>query len=40
VQMAQAYSKRQIVEAGAWEQVSSSANFDQLYPVDLPADNA
>jgi NAD(P)-dependent dehydrogenase (short-subunit alcohol dehydrogenase family) len=40
VQMAQAYSKHQIVEAGAWEQVSGSANFDQLYPVDLPADNA
>ncbi|HIH2747082.1 SDR family NAD(P)-dependent oxidoreductase [Burkholderia aenigmatica] len=39
VKMAQAYSKGQLAEAGLWEQVSSSANFDQPYPVDLPAGN-
>lgn len=30
------YSRRQIAEASAWEQVSRSADFDQPYPVDLP----
>lgn len=40
VEMAQEYSRHQIAEAAAWAQVSSSANFDQPYPVDLPANNA
>jgi NAD(P)-dependent dehydrogenase (short-subunit alcohol dehydrogenase family) len=40
VKMAQEYSKHQIAEAAAWEQVSSSANFDQPYPVHLPATNS
>jgi NAD(P)-dependent dehydrogenase (short-subunit alcohol dehydrogenase family) len=35
-----AYSHRQIAEASAWQQVSASADFDQPYPVDLPADTA
>ena len=40
VKMAQQYSQQQIAEAAAWEQVSSSANFDQPFPVDLPAGRA
>lgn len=40
VKMAQEYSKQQIAEAAAWEQLSSSADFNQPYPVDLPADLA
>ncbi|MFI6263488.1 SDR family NAD(P)-dependent oxidoreductase [Micromonospora sp. NPDC051006] len=34
--MALDYSRQQIAEASAWEQVSRSADFDQPYPVDLP----
>jgi NAD(P)-dependent dehydrogenase (short-subunit alcohol dehydrogenase family) len=34
------YSQRQLAEATAWESVSRSADFDQPYPVDLPADAA
>lgn len=36
VRYAQQYSQQQITEATMWEQVSSSADFDQPYPVDLP----
>ena len=38
VDQAQNYSRSQIVQASAWEQVSRSADFDQAYPVDLPDD--
>ncbi|MFI9781140.1 hypothetical protein ACIHCV_42110 [Streptomyces sp. NPDC051956] len=34
--MALDYSRRQLAEAGAWEQVSRSADFVEPYPVDLP----
>lgn len=37
VAMAQDYSRCQLAEAAAWEQVSASADFDQPFPVDLPA---
>jgi NAD(P)-dependent dehydrogenase (short-subunit alcohol dehydrogenase family) len=37
VQSAQDYSRGQLAEADAWAQVSRSADFDQDYPVDLPA---
>ncbi|GFZ98362.1 SDR family NAD(P)-dependent oxidoreductase [Dyella caseinilytica] len=40
VKMAQEYARHQIAEAAAWEQVSTSANFDESYPVDLPAGDA
>ncbi|MFG2656994.1 SDR family NAD(P)-dependent oxidoreductase [Streptomyces sp. NPDC048425] len=36
VTMALDYSRRQLAEAGAWEQVSRSADFVEPYPVDLP----
>jgi NAD(P)-dependent dehydrogenase (short-subunit alcohol dehydrogenase family) len=35
VELAQSYSRDQIAQAAAWEQVSRSADFDQDYPVDL-----
>jgi NAD(P)-dependent dehydrogenase (short-subunit alcohol dehydrogenase family) len=35
VELAQSYSRDQIAQATAWEQVSRSADFDQDYPVDL-----
>lgn len=35
-----AYSRRQLAEATAWEAVSRSVDFDQSYPVDLPADES
>ncbi|MEV7289673.1 SDR family NAD(P)-dependent oxidoreductase [Streptomyces sp. NPDC093252] len=37
VRMAQDYSRGQIEEAAAWEQVSASADFDRDHPADLPA---
>ncbi|MCU1422144.1 MAG: family NAD(P)-dependent oxidoreductase [Microbacteriaceae bacterium] len=36
VDMALAYSRRQLDEATTWDAVSRSADFDQPYPVDLP----
>ncbi|MGK5740582.1 SDR family NAD(P)-dependent oxidoreductase [Micromonospora sp. URMC 103] len=33
------YSRRQLAEAQAWEQVSRSADFDQPYPVELPPED-
>ncbi|MEU8485916.1 SDR family NAD(P)-dependent oxidoreductase [Streptomyces sp. NPDC048641] len=36
VTMALDYSRLQLAEAGAWEQVSRSADFVEPYPVDLP----
>ncbi|MER7923496.1 SDR family NAD(P)-dependent oxidoreductase [Streptomyces sp. NPDC096057] len=36
VEMAQAYSRGQLVEAATWEAVSRSADFGQEYPVGLP----
>lgn len=38
VQSAIAYSNKQIAEATAWQAVSTSADFGQEYPVDMPAD--
>jgi NAD(P)-dependent dehydrogenase (short-subunit alcohol dehydrogenase family) len=38
VQMAQNYSRSQLAEADAWAGVSRSADFDQRYPAELPAD--
>jgi NAD(P)-dependent dehydrogenase (short-subunit alcohol dehydrogenase family) len=38
VDLAQNYSRRQIVEAEAWQQVSHSADFGQPYPVEHPDD--
>ena len=38
VQMAQDYSRNQLVEAATWESVSRSADFGQEYPVDFPTD--
>jgi NAD(P)-dependent dehydrogenase (short-subunit alcohol dehydrogenase family) len=40
VEMAQSYSRSQLAEAEAWTAVSTSADFDQPYPVDFPADSA
>ncbi|MFH8336629.1 SDR family NAD(P)-dependent oxidoreductase [Streptomyces sp. AM6-12] len=37
VTMALDYSRRQLAEAGAWEEVSRSADFGQPYPVPLPS---
>ncbi|MFF0390806.1 SDR family NAD(P)-dependent oxidoreductase [Kitasatospora sp. NPDC004615] len=37
VTMALEYSRRQLAEATAWEQVSRSADFAEPYPVELPA---
>ncbi|MEV5546563.1 SDR family NAD(P)-dependent oxidoreductase [Streptomyces sp. NPDC052309] len=36
VTMALDYSRRQLVEASAWEKVSRSADFAEPYPVELP----
>ncbi|MFJ5925094.1 SDR family NAD(P)-dependent oxidoreductase [Kitasatospora sp. NPDC092948] len=36
VTMALDYSRRQLAEATAWEQVSRSADFAEPYPVELP----
>ncbi|MFZ0215811.1 MAG: SDR family NAD(P)-dependent oxidoreductase [Candidatus Dormiibacterota bacterium] len=36
--MALGYSRDQIAEATAWQQVSASADFGAPYPVELPAD--
>ncbi len=38
VEMAQNYSRRQIAEADAWATVSRSADFDQDFPAEFPAD--
>lgn len=38
VQSAIAYFNKQIAEATAWQAVSTSADFGQEYPVDMPAD--
>lgn len=38
VEMGLAYSRRQLEQAEAWEQVSRSADFAEPYPVPLPAD--
>ncbi|MFD8481736.1 SDR family NAD(P)-dependent oxidoreductase [Kitasatospora sp. NPDC059673] len=35
--MALDHSRRQLAEAGAWEQVSRSADYAEPYPVELPA---
>lgn len=40
VEMSIAYSKRQLAEAEAWQQVSRSADFAEPYPVEQPADVA
>jgi NAD(P)-dependent dehydrogenase (short-subunit alcohol dehydrogenase family) len=40
VEMAQAYSRHQIDEAGAWEAVSRSADFTEAYPAEEPVDKA
>jgi NAD(P)-dependent dehydrogenase (short-subunit alcohol dehydrogenase family) len=37
VDLAQTYSRGQLAEADAWAAVSRSADFDQPYPVELPA---
>jgi NAD(P)-dependent dehydrogenase (short-subunit alcohol dehydrogenase family) len=36
--MALDYSRAQIAEASAWQEVSASADFGATYPVDLPAE--
>jgi NAD(P)-dependent dehydrogenase (short-subunit alcohol dehydrogenase family) len=36
VDLAQSYSRRQIAAVEAWSQVSSSADFGQPYPAELP----
>ena len=36
VDLAQDYSRRQIAQAEAWREVSSSADFGQPYPAELP----
>ena len=38
VEMALDYSRRQIDEASAWENVSRSADFAEPYPAEFPAD--
>jgi len=38
IKLAQEYSNRQIVEVEAWRQVSTSADYGQPYPVELPVD--
>jgi NAD(P)-dependent dehydrogenase (short-subunit alcohol dehydrogenase family) len=40
VDMALDYSQRQLTQAGAWAAVSRSADFDQPYPAEFPADDA
>jgi NAD(P)-dependent dehydrogenase (short-subunit alcohol dehydrogenase family) len=40
VEMALAYSRHQIDEAGAWEAVSRSADFAEPYPAEEPSDKA
>lgn len=37
--MALDYSRKQLAEASAWEPVSRSADFDEPYPVELPAED-
>ncbi|MCQ8828760.1 SDR family NAD(P)-dependent oxidoreductase [Streptomyces malaysiensis] len=36
--MAQDYSRRQLTQATAWEKVSRSADFNEPYPAQLPAE--
>ena len=38
--MALAYSRKQLDEATAWEQVSRSADFAEPYPAEFPSDDA
>jgi NAD(P)-dependent dehydrogenase (short-subunit alcohol dehydrogenase family) len=38
VDMAIAYSRAQLAEAEAWQAVGRSADFDEPYPVEFPAD--
>ena len=38
VEMALDYSKRQVAEATAWENVSRSADYAEPYPAEDPAD--
>jgi NAD(P)-dependent dehydrogenase (short-subunit alcohol dehydrogenase family) len=38
IKLAQEYSNRQIVEVEAWRQISTSADYGQPYPVELPVD--
>ena len=40
VEMGLAYSRRQLEQAEAWEQVSRSADYAEPYPVPLPPDGA
>jgi NAD(P)-dependent dehydrogenase (short-subunit alcohol dehydrogenase family) len=40
LQRAQDYSQSQLAEADAWADVSRSADFDQQYPAEFPADRA
>lgn len=39
VNMALDYSRRQLDQAQAWEQVSRSADYAEPYPADLPSEN-
>jgi NAD(P)-dependent dehydrogenase (short-subunit alcohol dehydrogenase family) len=39
VHLAQDHSRRQVAEDEAWREVSSSADFGQRYPVELPEDD-
>jgi NAD(P)-dependent dehydrogenase (short-subunit alcohol dehydrogenase family) len=38
VEMALDYSRRQVAEASAWQDVSRSADYGQPYPAEFPAD--
>ncbi len=38
VEMALGYSRRQIAEASAWEDISRSADYAEPYPAEFPAD--
>ncbi|MFL9652283.1 SDR family NAD(P)-dependent oxidoreductase [Streptomyces sp. PB17] len=40
VEMAMDYSRRQLAQASAWEDVSRSADFAEPYPARMPADQA
>jgi hypothetical protein len=38
VEMALGYSERQLAGATAWQNVSRSADYAELYPAEYPAD--
>ncbi len=38
IKLAHGYSNRQIVEVEAWQQVGTSADYNQPCPVELPVD--